>query len=233
VGLVAQQAGNTIGHEAFLPAPHGGFARAGDTHDLGRAATVCRQQHDLRPPDMLLRTVSVRHDGLQIDTICSVCFNFDAGAHPADSHPSASRGILNRTQTLDFVHWRGGLADAGNIPVTRAVPCRNKRIRPCRTRTRRSKTCRACQPWIRLGDRAEHSESGMISVAVTSRLCSPPSPGRSRWYWGESPRSRRFYHSTRLKRLMILRISHRSRCELNARCTRVRFCLSHQYERGT
>jgi hypothetical protein len=47
-GLVGQQVGNTIRHEALLPSPDGRFARAGATHDLGRAGTVCRQQHDLR-----------------------------------------------------------------------------------------------------------------------------------------------------------------------------------------
>jgi hypothetical protein len=30
--------------------------------------------------------------------------NFDAGAHPADSHCGNVEGILNRTQTSDFIH---------------------------------------------------------------------------------------------------------------------------------
>jgi hypothetical protein len=68
-GLVAQQARDTIGHEAFLPAPDGRLADTRITHDLGRAAAVCRQQHDLCSPDVLLRSVSVRHDRVQPDTV--------------------------------------------------------------------------------------------------------------------------------------------------------------------
>ena len=90
--LVAQQARDTIGHEAFLPAPDSRLADAGVAHDLGRAAAVRRQQHDLGPPDMLLRAVPVRHDRVQLATIRGTHVNFDAGAHPADSHVSENRG---------------------------------------------------------------------------------------------------------------------------------------------
>jgi hypothetical protein len=81
-----------------------GFARAGATHDLGRAATVCRQQHDLRPPDMLPRAVSVRYRSLQIDAIRGAHFNFDATARPTDTHAGNPVGILIRTQPLDLIH---------------------------------------------------------------------------------------------------------------------------------
>jgi hypothetical protein len=102
--LVTQQACDPIGHEAFLPAPHSGFAGPGAAHDLGRAATVRRQQHDFRPPDMLLRAVSVRHDRVKFATICGTHFNLDTGAHPPDSHSSEMAGIPNRTQVSDFIH---------------------------------------------------------------------------------------------------------------------------------
>jgi hypothetical protein len=102
--LVAQQARDTVGHEAFLPAPHSRFADTRSAHDLSRAAAVRRQQHDLCSPDVLLRSVSVRHDSAQPDTVLGTHCNFDAGAHPADSHFGDAQGILNRTQTSDSIH---------------------------------------------------------------------------------------------------------------------------------
>ena len=102
--LVAQQARDTIGHEALLPAPDRRLADTRIAHDLGRAAAVCRQQHDLRSPDVLLRSVSVGHDRVQVDTIRGTHLNFDARAHPPDSHFTNAQGILNRTQTSDFLH---------------------------------------------------------------------------------------------------------------------------------
>jgi hypothetical protein len=102
--LVAQQAGDTIGHEAFLPAPDSRLADTCIAHDLRGAAAVCRQQYDLCPPDVFLRCVSVRHDRVQVATVCGTHVNFDAGAHPADSHSSDIAGIPNRTQTSDFIH---------------------------------------------------------------------------------------------------------------------------------
>ncbi len=53
---------------------------------------------------MLLRAVSVRHDRIQLDTIRRTHVDFDTGAHPADSHFGDAEGILNRTQTSEFIH---------------------------------------------------------------------------------------------------------------------------------
>jgi hypothetical protein len=53
---------------------------------------------------MLLRAVTVRHHRIQQDTIRGTHFNFDAGAHPADSHLRTTNGIPNRTRPLGFVH---------------------------------------------------------------------------------------------------------------------------------
>ena len=102
-GLVAQQASDTVRHEAFLPAPDNSLADTGLPHDLGRAATVRCQQHDLSPPDMLLRAVSVRHDRIQLDTIRRTHVDFDTGAHPANSHVTTIAGIRIRTQMSDFI----------------------------------------------------------------------------------------------------------------------------------
>jgi transposase len=51
-----------------------------------------------RTPDVLLRSVSVRHDGVQLATIRGTHLNFDASAHQADSHFADLAGIPNRTQ---------------------------------------------------------------------------------------------------------------------------------------
>jgi hypothetical protein len=89
--LVTQQASDTIGHEAFLPALDNRLADTCIAHDLGGAAAVRRQQYDLCPPDVLLRSVSVRHDRVQLATICGTHFNFDAGSHPQTRISAKSR----------------------------------------------------------------------------------------------------------------------------------------------
>jgi hypothetical protein len=62
------------------------------------------QQHDPCPPDVLLRSVSVGYDRLQLVTIRATHVNLDAGAHPADSHFSEIAGIPNRTRMSGFIH---------------------------------------------------------------------------------------------------------------------------------
>jgi hypothetical protein len=99
-----KQAGDTISHEAFLPAPHSCLADTRITHDLGCAAVVRRQQHDLCSPDALLQSVSDRRDRIQPDTIRGIHLNFDTCAHPADSRYRDAGGISNRTQTSDFIY---------------------------------------------------------------------------------------------------------------------------------
>jgi hypothetical protein len=91
--LVTQHARDTICHEALLPAPDSRLADNGIAHDLRGAATVCRQQHDPRTPDVLLRSVSVRNDRVQLATIRGTHLNVDASAHPADSHFADLAGI--------------------------------------------------------------------------------------------------------------------------------------------
>ena len=52
-------------HEPLLPAPDAGLRLAGPAHDLVRADAVGGQQHDPRPPDMLLGRVPILDDGLK------------------------------------------------------------------------------------------------------------------------------------------------------------------------
>lgn len=67
-------------------------------HDLVRADAVRRQQHDPRPPHVLLRTVPVRHHRFETGTIADAHGHLDSFAHSADSHvhpPHGNReGIL-------------------------------------------------------------------------------------------------------------------------------------------
>ena len=64
-GLVAQQAFDTLLHETFLPAPHAGLRRARPSHDCVHANTVGAQQHNLGPPDVLLRRVAIPADAVK------------------------------------------------------------------------------------------------------------------------------------------------------------------------
>ncbi len=57
-----------------------------------------------RPPDMLLRTVPIRHNCLKSRPILGFYFNFDSIEHPKDLLSGGRMGILNRTQTRDFTH---------------------------------------------------------------------------------------------------------------------------------
>ena len=68
-GLVAGQPLDPLMHKAFLPAPDHGFALADCAGNGGRARTVGSQNNDLRPPDVLLRTVAIPDDRLQASPI--------------------------------------------------------------------------------------------------------------------------------------------------------------------
>ena len=70
--LVAQQAVDAFLGEALLPAPDAGLRLARPAHDLDGAEAVRRQQHDLGPPDMLLRAVAVTDDRLQAAAVAAV-----------------------------------------------------------------------------------------------------------------------------------------------------------------
>jgi hypothetical protein len=57
--LVAQKPVHAFGDEPFLPALHAGLGLAGLAHDRVRSDALGAEQHNLRPPDMLLRRVAV------------------------------------------------------------------------------------------------------------------------------------------------------------------------------
>src|SRR5829696_5636888 len=90
-GLVPQKAVDALLDEALLPAPDAGLRLAGPAHDRDHADTVRRQQHDLGPPDMLLRAVAVARDYRQTAAVGGSDGEGDAGAHAPDSHASARR----------------------------------------------------------------------------------------------------------------------------------------------
>ena len=59
-GLVTQEPVHAVAGKALLPAPDGGLALAGHTHDRVRAQPVGSSQHDGGAPDVLLRAVAIR-----------------------------------------------------------------------------------------------------------------------------------------------------------------------------
>lgn len=85
-GLVPQKAIQALLHEPLLPTPHRGLADAGCAHDLGRADAIGSQQHDPRPPNVLLGTVSVRQDRAEPAAIGGACLYGDACSRPIESH---------------------------------------------------------------------------------------------------------------------------------------------------
>ena len=64
-GFIMQQAFRPFPHEPLLPAPHACLGRARPPHDLAGANPVGAQQHDLGPPDVLLRRVAILRDPLE------------------------------------------------------------------------------------------------------------------------------------------------------------------------
>ena len=84
-GLVAQEPGHALAHEPLLPAPDARLGHPGPAHDRARPAAVGRGQDDLRPPDVLLRAVPIRHHRLQTGTVGGGQLDGDPFAHPRNS----------------------------------------------------------------------------------------------------------------------------------------------------
>src|SRR5205814_2364394 len=80
---LVQQAVNPFGHEARLPAPDRRLAFAGLPLDGHRANPSGAQQHDPRPPYMLLRTVPRADHRFQPFPIARTNPDLDAFSHPA------------------------------------------------------------------------------------------------------------------------------------------------------
>ena len=101
---LSQKAFDALYRKALLPAPDGGLALARLPHDRGRAEPVDCRQHDCGTPDMLLRAVAVRHDGIKPVTVRGGHFNDDPRAHAPDSHAIIPAGIPKRTLPSPSIH---------------------------------------------------------------------------------------------------------------------------------
>ena len=102
--LITQKTVVTRLHEAFLPAPHTGLRLAGPAHNLIGADTVCAQQDDLGPPDMLMRCVAIPYDRAQTAAINRLEKNRNSGSHAPDLHATSQTGIPSRIQMSDLIH---------------------------------------------------------------------------------------------------------------------------------
>jgi hypothetical protein len=61
-------------------------------------------QDDLRPPDMLLRTVPISDNGLQRSAVVGVQFDLGSFVHSPDSHGRVRWGVHKRIKMSDLVH---------------------------------------------------------------------------------------------------------------------------------
>jgi hypothetical protein len=77
-----QQAVDPLGHEARLPAPDRRLAFAGLPLDCHRADPIGAQQHDPRPPHMLLRAVPRADHRFQPFAVTRTKPDFDTFSHP-------------------------------------------------------------------------------------------------------------------------------------------------------
>jgi hypothetical protein len=96
-GLVAEQALHAFVGEALLPAPDAGLALGGEPHHLVRAEPVRRGEHDGDAPDVLLRAVTVRHDGFKPGAVRGGHVDDDPWAHRPDSHANTQTEIPRGT----------------------------------------------------------------------------------------------------------------------------------------
>ena len=102
--LVAQKPVHTFGGEAFLPAPHAGLGLASFTHDRVRAGSLGAEQNDLRPPDVLLRRVTVSNQIAKPIKVGGHDGKRNARSHAADLHAASPPGIPVGIQMSVFIH---------------------------------------------------------------------------------------------------------------------------------
>ena len=69
-------------HEPLLPSPHACLGRARTPHDLAGANPIGAQQHDLRPPDVLLRRVAILGDPFETLSVRGCEVDDYTTAHP-------------------------------------------------------------------------------------------------------------------------------------------------------
>jgi hypothetical protein len=102
--LVAQKPVHTFDGEAFLPAPDADLGLAGLAHDRARSDAFGAEQHDLRPPNVLLRRVAVSDQSAKPIKVSRRDRYGNAGSHAADSHAPSPPGILVGIQMSDAIH---------------------------------------------------------------------------------------------------------------------------------
>ena len=102
--LVAEQPIEPLLDKAFLPAPYAGLGLASLPHDLVRADAIGGQQHDLSPPDVLLRRIAVMNHGLDPTKIGGRNGEGLSCAHRADSHAAIPEGIPSGIQMSGSIH---------------------------------------------------------------------------------------------------------------------------------
>jgi hypothetical protein len=100
-GLVAQQPIHAFGLVTLRPALDRVLALAALAHDCRRSQPRGRQQHDPRPPDVLLRTVAIRHHRFQAVSIAGT--QRDPLAH-SRSPNTPRQDIRNPPHLLDLIH---------------------------------------------------------------------------------------------------------------------------------
>ena len=101
--LVTQKSVHPFGREAFLPAPDASLGLAGLAHDRVRARPFGAEQHDLRPPDVLLRGVAVFNKSTEPVHVGGGDGKGNPGSHAADSHNKSPPGIPIGIQMSDAI----------------------------------------------------------------------------------------------------------------------------------
>src|SRR6516164_7364331 len=102
--LVAPKPCRAVVPEPFLPAPDHRLGLAGGAHDFGSAITLGRHQHNLCPPDVLLRAVAVSHHRHKRAAVDRTQLNVRSLVHSSDSHTLARQGIPERIELSDLAH---------------------------------------------------------------------------------------------------------------------------------
>ena len=102
--FVAQKPLHAFGNETLLPAPDTGLGLAGLAHDRVRAEALGAEQHDLRPPHVLLRRVAVLDQIAKPIKVGGRDGNRNPGAHATDSHAASLSGISTGIQMSDAIH---------------------------------------------------------------------------------------------------------------------------------
>ena len=102
--LVTQKSVHPFGREAFLPAPDASLGLACLAHDRVRAHPLAAEQHDLRPPNVLLPSVAVFDHSAEPIHVDRGDGKGDVGSHATDSHAARPPGIPTGIQMLDAIH---------------------------------------------------------------------------------------------------------------------------------